>query len=272
MTVPMRKIEFLVDKNEMRLIKEACLYGADADRNLKKAISQNDKYHVEFLYEELDNLAGYISHCANHEKSGRKQDKWDSLSDRVKGLLRLSDRISRHSNQGKKNYTHGKYPPQMMYYTFDIWIGKRGAAIFAGKVLRKIRLPGSKSLYNFAKVITKAFGFYFDHCFGYYDNFERYHDSKKAYELFVDIGEEASSSKIKGVKKTQICQVFQNPAEKMLFLFDYGDCWYFGIELKEINFIDKWNLDPIVLESVGEAPTQYPIHEQDKHLYEDREI
>ena len=76
--------------------------------------------------------------------------------------------------------------------------------------------------------------------------------------MFVDIGEEPLSPIIKGVKKTQICQVFQNPQDKMLFLFDYGDGWRFGIELKEIKHIDKWNLDPTVLGSIGKAPMQYP--------------
>ena len=35
------------------------------------------------------------------------------------------------------------------------------------KIIRKIKIAGTKSLYNFAKVITQAFGFYFDHCFDF---------------------------------------------------------------------------------------------------------
>ena len=156
-----------------------------------------------------------------------------------------------------------------MYYVFDIWIEGKGGGVFDRKVLRKIRIPGSKSLYNFARVITKTFGFYFDHCFGYYDNFERYPDSKKAYELFVDIGEGPLSPTIKGVKKTNICQAFKEPGERMLFLFDYGDGWYFGVELKKVIYIDKWNLDPVILESIGEAPLQYPPCEDE---FEEDEI
>ena len=169
MTELIRKIAFLVDKKELDFLNEACLYGANADKNLEKAV-------------------------------------------------------------------------------------KEGGNVFTKDVRRKICLPSSKSLFNFAKVIIKTFGFYFDHCFGYYDNFQRYHDSKKAYELFVDIGEETSSPTIKGVKKTQIRQVFQNPGDKMLFLFDYGDGWRFGIELIDVKYIDKWNLDPVVLKSIGGAP------------------
>ncbi|MBU0999509.1 plasmid pRiA4b ORF-3 family protein [Patescibacteria group bacterium] len=121
-----------------------------------------------------------------------------------------------------------------------------------------ILFAGTKSLYNFAKVITQAFNFYFDHCFGFYDNFQRYHDSKKAYELFVDIGEEPLTSITKGVKRTKIQQAFKNPGDKMPFLFDYGDGWYFAVELKEIKNAEKWDLKPVILESVGEVPLQYP--------------
>lgn len=271
MKEPIRKIAFLVDKKELELLHEACLYGADADRNLEKAVKEGDKFKLEFLYDELDDLAGYVAHCANDEESERKQDKWDKLSDRIEGLLRLSERMSGKNNQSSKKAKKGNYPPQMTYYTFDIWIEKKGGTVFTKKVRRKIRLPGSKNLYNFARVITGAFGFYFDHCFGYYDNFQRYHDSKKAYELFVDIGEEPLRSGTKGVKKTQIFQVFQNPGDKMLFLFDYGDSWRFGIELKEIARSNKWNLDPVVLESIGEAPEQYPPCEDEFSEDEEQE-
>ena len=126
------------------------------------------------------------------------------------------------------------------------------------KIIRKIQITGTKSLYNFAKVITQAFGFYFDHCFGFYNNFQRYGDSSMAYELFVDVGEEPLSSTRKGVKKVKINQAFKSAGQKMLFLFDYGDEWRFVVELKEINQAEKWDLKPKILESIGKAPEQYP--------------
>lgn len=166
-----------------------------------------------------------------------------------------------------ENYTQKSKKTQkcaLEYYIFDIWIaGKGGVCDFKDKVLRRIQIAGTKSLYNFAKVITQAFGFYFDHCFGFYDNFQRYHDSRKAYEFFVDIGEEPLTLITKGVKRTKIQQAFKNPGEKMLFLFDYGDCWYFAVELKEIKNAEKWDLKPVILESIGEAPLQYPPCEDD---------
>jgi len=109
------------------------------------------------------------------------------------------------------------------YYIFDIRIlGTGGVYDFKENVMRKIQIAGTKSLYNFARVITQAFDFYFDHCFGFYDNFQRYPDSKMSYELFVDIGEAPLTPRNKGVKKTKIQQAFKTIGEKRLFYLIMG--------------------------------------------------
>ena len=102
----------------------------------------------------------------------------------------------------------------------------------------------------------QAFDFEFDHCFGFYDTLKNRKNSKKMFELFVDIGEE-SRPQAKGVKKTKIAQVFKDIGEKMIFLFDYGDGWKFNVELLEIRTAPKGDLKPVILESIGKAPLQY---------------
>ena len=190
----------------------------------------------------------------------------------LEGCAEDSDNFRKRTNMSKPKRQMAKDPKQkcaLEYYIFDIWVaGTSGVCNFEGKVLRKIQIAKTKSLYNFARVITQAFNFYFDHCFAFYDNFQRYHDSTKAYELFVDIGEAPLVQAAKGVKKTRIQQAFKNPGEKMLFLFDYGDCWYFAVELKEIKNAENWDLKPVILESIGEAPLQYPPCEDE---FEDEE-
>ena len=259
---PIRKIAFLVDKREFKLLEEVCLYGADADKNLEKAVKEGDKFRLEFLYDELDDLAGYIAHCANDEESERKQDKWDKLNDKIERLLKLSE------NMGKpQKHTIVLPKPQcaLKCYIFNVWIlGSGGVEDYKYKVLRKIQIAHTKTLYNFAKVIVNSFGFQFDHCFGFYENFQKYHDSKKMYELFVDFGEERSRPWAKGVKNTKISQAFKKPGDKMHFLFDYGDCWHFSVELEEIKQAEKWDLKPVILESIGKAPLQYPPCKEEK--------
>lgn len=147
-------------------------------------------------------------------------------------------------------------------YIFDVWLFGDEHCTEAKKVIRKIQIPGSKSLYNFSRVITQAFGFQFDHCFGFYDNLKDSMNCKKAFELFVDIGEEPTRGVVKGVKKVKISQAFKLISEKLIFLFDYGDGWRFNVELKEMRKAGKSDLKPVILESIGKAPLQYPPCEE----------
>ena len=143
-------------------------------------------------------------------------------------------------------------------YIFDVWLCGNEDCTEEKKIIRRIQIPGSKSLYNFAKVIIDAFDFQFDHCFGFYDDLKDIRNCKKAFELFVDTGDAPPGGLIQGVKKTKISQAFINAGETMLFLFDYGDEWWFQVELKEIRKADKSNLKQVILESIGKAPLQYP--------------
>lgn len=254
MTNHTRNISLIVDKREMELLEEACIFGADADDNIKKAVKEKSGHRVLFSYEELDDLAGFVAEGADHEGSSRNQKRWDGLYNKIERLLKFNDPSVVPADPGRSLPRR----PALNYFIFDVWVTSGGGFDAETKVLRRIQIAETKSLYNFARVITNAFGFYFDHCFGFYDNLDRYHDSKKAYELFVDIGEEPSSPSTKGVKKTRIQQAFKQPGDKMLFFFDYGDGWRFTVELKEIRQAEKWDLKPVILESVGEAPMQYP--------------
>ena len=150
----------------------------------------------------------------------------------------------------------------MEYYIFDVWLKEGGMYEVTQTAIRKIKIAGSRSLYQFAKTITGAFGFSFDHAFGFYDSFGDLRDAKKMYELFVDVGEEASPA-AQGVKKTKISQAFIKPGEKMLFLFDYGDEWRFTVDLKEIRKAEERESEPVILESTGKAPAQYPPREDE---------
>lgn len=81
------------------------------------------------------------------------------------------------------------------YYIFNVWLWGDENCTDDKKIIRKIQIAGTKSLYNFAKVIMQAFGFEFDHCFGFYDTLRDRKSCKKAFELFVDIGEEPMNEK-----------------------------------------------------------------------------
>jgi len=125
---------------------------------------------------------------------------------------------------------------------------------------RILAIPEGFTLYNLAEVIVDSFDFYFDHAFGFYNNIKRWRESTEGYELFADMGEK---SKFKGVKRTKINKVFDKIKKKMLFLFDYGDEWYFIVELKGIESLEEDAKYPLVVESVGKAPPQYEEMDED---------
>lgn len=137
----------------------------------------------------------------------------------------------------------------LMKATLSDWYGK-----VRGRPYRVLAIPEGFTLYNLAEAILDSFDFWFDHCFGFYDEMKRWTESREGYELFADIGEE---SEFKGVKRTKVNRVFDTIKKKMLFLFDYGDEWRFIVELKGIESPTEDANYPFVVESVGEAPPQY---------------
>ena len=126
------------------------------------------------------------------------------------------------------------------------------------RLYRDIEIPSDKTLYALAEAITRAFGFDFDHAFGFYSKLKGHiYDSPIKYELFVDMGERGDS-KARGVKRTRIAEAFPSVGAKMTFLFDYGDEWPFRVELIGQSETTAGLKYPRVIKSVGEAPDQYP--------------
>ena len=122
---------------------------------------------------------------------------------------------------------------------------------------REIELPSQKNLYALAKAIVGAFGFYFDHAFGFYSRLTGgdFMHSQPAYELFADIGEETDAQ---SVELTRIAQALPTIGHKMLFLFDYGDAWRFTLEVVGFGRKIAKARYPKILKTVGTAPEQYP--------------
>lgn len=124
-------------------------------------------------------------------------------------------------------------------------------------VYRDIEIGGRKSLYALAEGIVKAFGFYFDHAFGFYSGLtERtLMEARPRYELFSDMGEESDAG---SVKKTTVGEAFPDLGHAMTFLFDYGDEWLFRVEVVGFGKTVPGTRYPRTIASVGEAPEQYP--------------
>ncbi|MGC9443696.1 MAG: IS1096 element passenger TnpR family protein [Candidatus Methanospirareceae archaeon] len=128
-----------------------------------------------------------------------------------------------------------------------------------GQPYRILAIQEELSLYSFAEAIVSSFSFDFDHAFGFYDNLKQWTKSEECYELFEDMPEEIiiEPRRCKSVKKTKVKAVFSDVKKRMLFLYDYGDEWYFIVELQKIETPREDSKYPLLVESVGKAFAQY---------------
>jgi|SRR3989344_2111428 len=131
------------------------------------------------------------------------------------------------------------------------------------KPYRDIEIKENQSLSTLARAIVTSFGFYFDHCYGFYDNFQNPNKSKEKYELFTDLPDVEDTEDALGVTYVKVPKAFPRLGKKMRFLFDYGDTWLFTIELLEIKASTERKKYPQVIKSVGKAPEQYPSLEEE---------
>jgi hypothetical protein len=125
------------------------------------------------------------------------------------------------------------------------------------EVSRQIEVEGGKPLYHLAEAIVGAFGFDFDHAFGFYTGTKAATMMKTnpRYELFADMGEDSNA---RSVKKTKVAEAFPQVGRTMTFLFDYGDEWRFRIKLIGFGQRTAKVRYPRILASKGKAPEQYP--------------
>ena len=97
-------------------------------------------------------------------------------------------------------------------------------------IYREIEVESRKTLSDLAEAIVHAFGFEFDHAFGFYSKLtgQDVMRSQPMYELFADMGE---ATEAKSVEKSRIADAFPDVGHTMLFMFDYGDDWRFVVEV-----------------------------------------
>jgi hypothetical protein len=127
---------------------------------------------------------------------------------------------------------------------------------------RTFEIEASATLYSLASTIVAAFGFDFDHAFGFYSNLKGpYYDSPVKYELFTDMGEPTENAG--SVERTRAADAFARPGHKMRFLFDYGDEWLFQIAFDGRKPRVPRTILPRVVASAGKAPQQYPPEGED---------
>jgi hypothetical protein len=137
-------------------------------------------------------------------------------------------------------------------------------------IYREIEVESRKTLSNLAEAIVRAFGFEFDHAFGFYSKLTGRDviRSQPKYELFADMGERTEA---KSVEKTRVADAFPDVGHKMLFMFDYGDDWRFVVQVIGLGQKVAKTRYPKVLKKVGKAPEQYGAWDDDDDDGDDAE-
>src|SRR3954447_4173403 len=91
-------------------------------------------------------------------------------------------------------------------------------ASLRGRLYRDLELPGGGSLEDLAAAIVAAFGFDFDHAFGFYGSLgHRYHDAEERYELFADLGR--ADEGVRGVRRSsrasRLVRLYTRPGQRL---------------------------------------------------------
>ena len=116
-----------------------------------------------------------------------------------------------------------------------------------GSIWRRIALPADASLEDLAWAILSSVNFDDDHLYQFsYQN--RFGTIERVNHSYMDEGPYTGERRI-GDLPLRIGQA-------MVFLFDFGDNWEFGVTLEEVDET-KTLAQPVVLESKGVAPPQY---------------
>ena len=121
---------------------------------------------------------------------------------------------------------------------------------------RDIELESTDTLYNLAWGITRAFGFDFEHAFGFFSQLTgRVFASAIRYELSADAAIGGAS---RNVRETSVARAFPRLGSKMLFVYDYGDEWRFRVEVIGRGETEAGTAYPRIVARLGKAPEQYP--------------
>jgi len=128
------------------------------------------------------------------------------------------------------------------------------------KLYRDIEIESGNKLSDLAFAVVQAFGFDFDHAFGFYSKLTgNIYDSPVKYELFADTGDDSDAG---SVERTSVADAFPRVGKKMTFLYDYGDNWEFRVEAIGQNAKERGVKYPRFLKKVGTAPEQYPSEDE----------
>ena len=119
---------------------------------------------------------------------------------------------------------------------------------------RDIELAEDQTLEDLHLAIQQAYGWYDDHLYSFFM-------SGKPWDKATEIGSPWSESTVH-THQVQVGQLHLAEGQTFSYLFDYGDSHEFDVTIKQINPQAQKGDYPRLVARQGEAPPQYPDHEE----------
>ena len=122
----------------------------------------------------------------------------------------------------------------------------------ARNIWRRIEVAADHTLYELHMAIQDAFEFANDNLYSFFLDGERW-----SRERF------SSSDDDEGpyVTEVRIGELGLAPGQNVLYLFDYGDEWWFKLVVEDIRTHGRKPREPRIIGKKGEAPEQYGFYE-----------
>ena len=119
---------------------------------------------------------------------------------------------------------------------------------------RIVKCRGTHTFEDLHLAIQHAFGFGDDHLYAFYM------DGRKTsgHTIKAPFCQEPPSS-----DEVRIGEARLHVGKRILYLFDFGDDWRFGVTLLSISESDAFLLRPVITKWVGDSPEQYPNYDED---------
>ncbi|MBC8344159.1 MAG: plasmid pRiA4b ORF-3 family protein [Bacteroidetes bacterium] len=118
---------------------------------------------------------------------------------------------------------------------------------------RKINISHKHYLSDLHKAIQEAFDFDNDHLYAFYIGGKR----KTGKAIYCSYVEEEG----KTADEINIADLRLFRGQKIFYLFDFGDEWWFDIKLLKIDKESPLPAQPVIVGSEGESLDQYPVRE-----------
>ncbi|MEW6619031.1 MAG: plasmid pRiA4b ORF-3 family protein [bacterium] len=186
-----------------------------------------------------DALLQLLGNVLNHPKYFYKESEMDVCFGELQPI------IQPFFPQWRKNLSLPKPEFQDGIYIFKVSLRN---------VWRLIAIPGENDLQSLSNIILKTFNFDFDHlyCFTYRNRFG----------VSINVNHPYMEEEPLLADEVIIGDLDIKPGTTMTYLYDFGDNWKFDVKLERIDPVDPKIKSPIILESHGSPPQQYPIWDE----------